>query len=244
MKICFVTTKMPFFDVRVYYKEIRSLQKIYTDMVCICPATPDGYLEDMSFKSKEKLDQGDQKIIDGLKVKAVRSRRDVFKNYVLDKIYTKTKVLYELLFCPVPKAFYELALAEEADIYQAEELESYWICLRVQRTLAKRGKVVKIVFDCQEFWQASMYDVFMNFPLLRSLVRFITSRLEKRVADTADYIITCNNVERAGFLIFNRFAKTEVIYNATTSGSSVVPVEIPGISAEDLVLVHEGYLYF
>ncbi|MBB5150424.1 glycosyltransferase [Ureibacillus thermosphaericus] len=145
MKVCKLIRKHSFKDVRVFEKEAISLKKLGYDVTIVAGKTrgvvfgPNrSSIKDPAFKK------------DSFEYKGIK-----FLTYdIVEITYTHINKMIKALETNTqnyfPDKLYEKALSTNADIYHAHELHTLYEAVQIKRTLRKKGKNVKVIFDAHE----------------------------------------------------------------------------------------------
>lgn len=150
MKICILTSGHDVYDNRIYYKEILSLRKVYSDIYIVAPGEKDFITEQ------------------GIKVKC----------------FPKRKAWYDRIE-PMRRMF-EIGKKINADIYHAHEPDSFQIALKLKRCLNS-----KAIYDSHEYHPEGFSE---HFKIIKTPVKKILYKYEKKMCKNADYIISVNDI--------------------------------------------------
>ncbi|MED3662803.1 glycosyltransferase [Ureibacillus terrenus] len=145
MKVCKLIRRHSFKDVRVFEKEAISLKKLGYDVTIVAGKKngkvfgPDRKpVSDSAFKNAKFVYQNinfltyDIGTVNQFSVnQMIKALEKNTQNYFVDKLYQK-------------------ALSTNADIYHAHELHALYDAVQIKRTLRKKGKKVKVIFDAHE----------------------------------------------------------------------------------------------
>lgn len=146
MKVCKLIREHSFKDIRIFEKQATSLKKIGHD-VTIVAGKYGGYV--FGPDRKPMLDP-------------ILRRNEFFFKRVRFLTYNMTYPLNNEHVTEMVKALvedrqdyfvdtlYEKALSTDADVYHAHELHTLYEAVQIKRTLRKKGKNVKVIFDAHE----------------------------------------------------------------------------------------------
>ena len=197
VKVCMLTARHSALDDRIFYKECISLNQAGYEIIIVAPCSDDGCFTDMSGR-KIRIDETNNSMPNkyGIEIRGYVKKPKGWRRY----ISTVTGLI-------------KAGLAANADIYHCHEVDaSLFAGIRIKKEFMKQDRNVKLIYDSHEYWPGAFEDRFSNRLLKYIVKRFITW-WEKRALKYCDYIITANSIVRGYFLLLDRFANVEVLYN-------------------------------
>ncbi|MEC2077075.1 glycosyltransferase [Metabacillus fastidiosus] len=225
-KVCFLVADHSFLDARIFKKEAKSLLRQGYDVTMIVPKM-NGYLFDINGRNFTDRFQSASFSYEGIEI--ITYERNEFQQDMKQFLSNIRSGKHEGFIDPLTK----LGLLQEADIYHAHEVSSFYSGIGIKRTLKDvNQKNVKLIFDSHElepdpYSKAENNEKEDNMLMLRLMMK------------EADYIITVSESIKSWFLNINRNIPVEVIYN---SPPLALNYEEKNYNKNYLVLTHEGFI--
>lgn len=209
-KVCMLLGYLPFLDGRIFENEVESLIKHGYKVTMIVPRK-NGCLIN----------------IDGTP----------FRNRYLEKVfkYKGVKIVTydqeKRTQNPLTDPLYIQGLREEADIYHAHELNSFYYGKEIKRELHKRGKKAKLIYDGRQL-VPDPFSAAINKDTKEQWRKMLHESLKE-----ADYVITVSESLKSWFLAIDPLLPVEVIYNSPPSSITESERET---ESKRLVVCHVG----
>lgn len=222
-KVCMLVAEHPFLDSRVFKREAKSLKNLGYDVTMIVPRK-DGYLFDIDGTPIKDKFLSQTFIHEGITIVTYNFAES---RTPLSKVLSPESAWQAGFNNPLTK----LGIEQEADIYHVHEYLSLFAGIGVKRTLQKRNKEIKLVYDSHEL-TPDPFDT-NNPKELRSNLKEKLLTMLKEV----DHIITISHSIKSWFLSQNPTIPVEVIYNSPPLAKEYQPKSFNGNS---LVACYEG----
>jgi len=225
MKVCFLVSEHPFLDARIFKKEAKSLLKKGYEVTLIVPKI-DGHLLSISGKKLGAPFQDNTFFHEGIKI--VTYDKVYLENRLKSLNYNIHSTRSERFTDPLTT----LGILEEADIYHAHELFSFYSGVGIKRALRElKSMEVKLVYDSHELDP----DVSTTSPKKYKLMMEMLQMMLKEV----DFVITVSESIKSWFQNLNPHVPVEVIYNSPP----LTPLYSPkNYHQEHLLVVYEGIM--
>ena len=212
-KVCMLLCYLPFLDTRIFKNEAQSLLKNGYDVTMIVPRK-NGHLYD----------------IDGTP----------FTNEFHDQtfIYQGVKIVTyddkERTTNPSTDPLYKLGVLEEADIYHAHELSSFYYGSHIKKTLREeKSKKSHLIYDSRQL-VPDPFSTKINDNTKKSWHEMLLNSIKE-----VDYIIAVSDSIKSWYLSLDPSLPVEIIYNTPPLTSTFKQKE----EANDKFIVcHEGNL--
>ncbi|MGM7719606.1 glycosyltransferase family protein [Metabacillus sp. Hm71] len=212
-KVCMLLCYLPFFDARIFENEAKSLLKQGYTVTMIVPRN-NGYLIN----------------IDGTPF----TNRFLEKSFLHEGVKIVTYDAGKRTANPLTDPLYRLGLIEEADIYHAHELNSFYYGKEIKRTLRKqRGKEVKLIYDSRQL-VPDPFSTSINDETKKDWQKMLLESLKE-----VDYVITVSESIKSWYLALDPLLPVEVIYN---SPPLTPTFRKRGSHDKQFVVCHEGNL--
>ncbi|WP_165767916.1 glycosyltransferase family protein [Virgibacillus indicus] len=212
-KVCMLLCYLPFLDARIFECEAKSLLKHGYEVTIIAPRK-NGYLFDID--GKPFTDRFRRKTFhyQGIKIVTYDSEKRT-ENPLLDPLY-------------------QLGLKENADFYQAHELNSFFYGKEIKVVLRKqKGKNAKLIYDSRQLIPDS-FSLNINEETKQKWRRMLLENLKE-----VDYILTVSDSIKSWYLSIDPLLSVEVIHNSPPLTPSF---KAKGEHTDRFVTAHEGNL--
>lgn len=225
-KVCMLVKNHSFLDARIFKKEARSLLKNGFDVTMVVP-TNKGYLFDIEKKPITDRFLSPTFVYEGIKIVTFDPREN---NPSLSQMAAN-------LQSDDPDSFIDpltrIGLAQEADIYHAHEIQSFYSGVGIKRIMSSKGKNVKLIYDSHEVTPDPFDD--KNEERVTTFQLMLNIMLKE-----VDYIITVSESIKAWYLTFNPRLPVEIIYNSPPLAEKHKKKEI---KHKGLVACYEGLVH-
>ncbi|MFE3982743.1 MULTISPECIES: glycosyltransferase [Priestia] len=212
-KVCMLLCYLPFLDARIFKNEVKSLLKKGYDITMIVPRK-NGYLYNIDGKPFTETFLKPTFLYQGVKVVT----------------YDDSKRTSN----PLTDPLYRLGLIEEADIYHAHELSSFYYGSEIKKSLREqKRKNVKLVYDSRQL----VPDPFSTKINDKTKTAWYTMLLNS--IKEVDYIITVSESIKSWYLSLDPSLPVEIIYNSPPLSSKF---NQKGNHDNRFVVCHEGNL--
>ena len=201
-KVCMLTSNHSPLDCRIFYKEGLSLQKHGFTVTIAAPVSNAGFVKDMSGNDVMKTDDKLTLFYNNVKFRGFRVKRSSIP-----------KFNYLMFLIRVTREIVKVGLEENADIYHCHEFTSLIAGVRIKKRMRRMGRKVKLIYDVHEYWSGVYQQKFKKYYIIGTFLKFLFAYLEHKMSRVCDLIITSNQIVRGYYLLHNRFAKVEVLYN-------------------------------
>lgn len=230
-KVCMLTSHHSPLDARLFHKEALTLHKYAFDVSIVAPVSERGFFKDAADREILKTNNELSLVYSEIKFRGFKIKKSSIP-----------KLCFFINMKRAINAITQVGLKENADVYHCHEFDALVAGVNIKKTLSAMGKKVYVIYDVHEYWPGVYQQRFEKLPLIGSLVKTWISNLEHKMTKWCDFIITANQIVRSYFLLRNRFAKMEVIYNCPTL--ELFKDIIIKHRDDYMILCHEGTLNF
>ncbi|MGG3799480.1 glycosyltransferase [Metabacillus fastidiosus] len=225
-KVCFLVADHSFLDVRIFKKEAKSLLRQGYDVTMIVPKM-NGYLFDVNGRNFTDRFQSASFSYEGIEI--ITYERNEFQQDMKQFLSNIRSGKHEGFIDPLTK----LGLLQEADIYHAHEICSFYSGIGIKRALKEeKQKNIKLIFDSHEL-EPDPYDIGVDKEKEANLLML------QLMLKEVDYVITVSESIKLWFLNINPSIPIKVIYNSPPLAANY---EEKNYDKKNFVLVHEGFV--
>ncbi|WP_461673512.1 glycosyltransferase family protein [Priestia megaterium] len=211
-KVCMLLCYLPFLDARIFKNETKSLLNNGYDVTMIVPKK-NGYLYD----------------IDGTPFTNKFHEQTFMYKGVKIITYDDSKRTAN----PLTDPLYKLGMLEEADIYHAHELSSFYYGSQIKKDLRRKSKNARLIYDSRQLIPDPFSNK-INNNMKQSWYTMLLNSLKE-----VDYIITVSDSIKSWYLSLDSSLPVEVIYNATPLTTTSKKERK---SNKKFIICHEGNL--
>lgn len=209
-QVCMLTTEHSAMDVRIFYKEARSLAKAGYQVSILSPMR-NGSVVGMGAKA---LDTSHTTVDDVELIGYVPH----YSKWQRARVAVRWLKLWSGGTIDLLRSYDELidkAVALQADVYHAHEIDSLCVAFHVERLLARQGKKTKIVYDIHEFTPSGAEGIKNRY--IRSVYRGLIVKFERSALERVDYTFTVNEMIRDFFKELSPTSAIEILYNISSA---------------------------
>ena len=212
-KVCILLCYLPFLDARVFECEAKSLLKHGYDVTIIAPRK-NSLLFDIDGKPFTDRFREETFHYQGVKIVTYDSEKRT-TNHLSDPLY-------------------QLGLKEEADFYQAHELNSFSYGKEIKNALkTQKNKSAKLIYDSRQLIP-DPFSLKINDETKKTWRSTLLANLK-----AVDYVITVSDSIKSWYLSIDPLLPVEVIYNSPPLTSNF---SLKEDHTNKFVVAHEGNL--